>query len=546
MRAALYARYSTERQSEASIEDQLRVCERLAARHEFQVVARFRDAAISGGTIRRPGYQAMLAAARRDEFDVIVAEDTSRLWRLLAEQAPRLAELEDLGIHVVTHDLDTRSESAGVLGAVGGAMAEQYRREIGRRTRRGLEGLVQAGKSAGGRAYGYRSATDAGRVQRVVHEEQAAVVRRIFEAYVAGASAKTIAAQLNRDGVPSPGTTWARKVRRRSAWLASAITGDPARGIGILNNDSYRGRLVWNRCRWIRSAADASRRRCVLNPRSEWIESRDESMRIVSDELWQRVKARQRQRSDLVGSRIKAGLSKRQAATGREPGHLFSGWLTCGLCGSRFTLVNRRSYACASHANGRACSNTLHVRRDIVEARLLKGVRERLSSDEVVTEIERRVRKALAARRKRPVRPARLETLRAEIENLVTAIAGGGLRRSAALGRRLAGLEAELESLEAQARGADQVIAAPVKVDVRGRFKRMLERLPEVLGQEPARARAALREVLSPEIILRPAPGGTYLEAEFGLEMTTPLALAAGASETMVAGAGFEPATFGL
>lgn len=86
---------------------------------------------MSGGTVHRPGYQAMLAAARKHEFDVIVAEDASRLWRNSAEQAQRLAELRDLGIHVVTHDLDTRQESAVLMGAITGAMAEHYRAEIG-------------------------------------------------------------------------------------------------------------------------------------------------------------------------------------------------------------------------------------------------------------------------------------------------------------------------------------------------------------------------------------------------------------------------------
>ena len=93
MRAAIYARYSTEQQSANSIDDQIRVCERLAERHGCTVVERFSDAAISGGTSERPAYQAMLTAARRREFDVIVAEDTSRLWRNMAEQAPRLASV---------------------------------------------------------------------------------------------------------------------------------------------------------------------------------------------------------------------------------------------------------------------------------------------------------------------------------------------------------------------------------------------------------------------------------------------------------------------
>ena len=63
VRAVLYARYSTEKQSERSIDDQFHVCEDVARRHGLTVVDRFEDAARSGGTIKRPGYQRMLDAA---------------------------------------------------------------------------------------------------------------------------------------------------------------------------------------------------------------------------------------------------------------------------------------------------------------------------------------------------------------------------------------------------------------------------------------------------------------------------------------------------
>lgn len=221
LRACLYARYSTDKQSEASVDDQFRLCKRLAEQHGFIVAKRFSDPAISGGTSKRPEYQKMLNAARRREFDVIVAEDTSRLWRLLAEQAPRLAELADLGIFVVTHDLDTRMESSAVLGAVTGAMSEQYRKEIARRTRRGLEGRARKGKSAGGRAYGYRivhtAISDTEIVKEVaVDPAQAEIVVRIFEMYADGISTRAIAGILNAEGVPSPSTTLKRKERRKS------------------------------------------------------------------------------------------------------------------------------------------------------------------------------------------------------------------------------------------------------------------------------------------------------------------------------------------
>ncbi len=118
MRAAIHARYSTEHQSVKSVDDQIRECQAAAERHGFTVIATFSDAAISGGTTARPGYQSMLEAARRGEFDAIVAEDISRLWRNMAEQAPRLAELADIGVEAVTHDVDTRQKSASLMSAV--------------------------------------------------------------------------------------------------------------------------------------------------------------------------------------------------------------------------------------------------------------------------------------------------------------------------------------------------------------------------------------------------------------------------------------------
>ena len=544
MKAAIYARFSTDLQRAESIEDQTRTCERLAERHGFAVVAKFSDAAISGGTANRPGYQRMLTAARAHEFDVIVAEDTSRLWRNMAEQSPRLAELSDLGIAVVTHDLDTRHESAEIMGAVGGAMASAYRREIGRRTRRGLEGLARAGKSAGGRAYGYTSAAVAGKDQRIVDPEQAAVVLRIFEMYAAGSSAKNIAAALNAEGIASPGASWARSQRRRTGWLASAIAGDPTRGTGILNNDQYRGVVIWNRSRWIRSAQDSKKRRMVMNPRSEWVERTDESLRIITDELWQAVKARQRSRQATIGVRVKAGLSRRAAAAGRAPVHLFSGMLVCAECGARFTLVNRRSYGCASYVNGRACSNGRTVRREIVEDRLLADVRASLSSDEVLAEIERKVRKAITAGA--TVKPdlKRVADLKVQVDNIVSAISSGGMRSSPALGRKLSELEAEIERMEAVRPACEPV---PLMADLRRRIKAAVASLPRLLERDPERARAALADAgVGSSILLRQSADGPYLEAEYGLEIQPMRLVSGGMSEIMVAGAGFEPATFGL
>jgi DNA invertase Pin-like site-specific DNA recombinase len=318
MKACTYARYI--KQSENSIEDQVRVYERLAHQHGFELVAGFTDAAVSGGTATRAGYQEMLDAARRGEFDVIVAEDTSRLWRNMAEQAPRLAELADLNIHIVTHDLDTRQESAAILGAVLGASSEAYRREIGPRTRRGVEGRARNRKPTGGRAYGYFAAADTESGDREINPEHAEVVRRIFTMYADGMSPRSIAATLNSEGIPSPGASWNRISRRKKGWMMSVIAGDPTRGTGILNNDMYIGRIVWNRSRWVRSAADSSKRKCIQNPESEWIVHEDERLRIVPQPLWDAAKVRQREQAETIGERVKRGLSRSAAKhVGRGP-----------------------------------------------------------------------------------------------------------------------------------------------------------------------------------------------------------------------------------
>ena len=486
MKAALYARYSTEKQSGASIEDQFRVCERLAEHHGFRVVERFSDAAISGGTAERPGYQALLAGARRHGFEVILAEDTSRLWRNLAEQAPRLAELSDLGVHVVTHDLDTRTESAGMLGAVLGASSEAYRREIGRRTRRGLEGRARQRKPAGGRSYGYIPAALSGTGRIEIDETQAAVVRRIFERYAAGKSPRAIADELNRDRIPSPGANWSRTERRKSGWVASALNGD-GKGTGILHNAVYTGQVIWNRQRWVRSAANSHKRRRVENPQSEWIVHQEERLRVVQQELWERVRARKLERSHDVGERVSRGLSRAAAQhTGRTPRYLLSGLLRCSQCGAVYTIAGAMHYACSTYLSGGlgGCTNGARLHREKAEEGVLAGIRRTFLDPQVLEEAKRRARALIRAStvesKPADANAKRVRALKEEIDNLVSAVAQGALRSSPSIAAKLRGADEELEQLE-------ESLVRPV-----GDVERLLPRLAD----EIERAMLELSETL--------------------------------------------------
>src|ERR1700722_16165881 len=346
MNCAIYARHSTKYQT--SIEVQFQVCEQIAKRHGFTVVARFCDRALSGGTARRSEYQRMLAAARAHQFEVIVAEDMSRLWRNPAEQSPRLAELSDCGILVVTHDLDTREENSDIISAIGGVMNSVARREIARRVRRTLLGMARDGKHAGGQSYGYIPASRSTTREVEIDPAQAAVVLRIFKAYADGHSPRDIANELNRDGVPCARPK--RQERRTAGWDFSAISGNRNRGIGILNNAMYRGERIYNRLRSVRSAADSDDRKYFQNAESDWVVTRFERLRIVPQELWDAVKERQSAQSRLIGDRIKQGLSKAKASrTGAGPKYLASGLLRCWKCGSNYVICGRVIYGCSAN-----------------------------------------------------------------------------------------------------------------------------------------------------------------------------------------------------
>ena len=126
MRAALYARYSTDEQNVASTEDQLRGCRILCERNGFEIVDEYSDPAMSGHESNRPQYRKMIAAAKARGFDVVVAHELSRLSRNEAETHTLREELEWLRVHIVTaiDGINIRIAGMGILFSVRAAMAK--------------------------------------------------------------------------------------------------------------------------------------------------------------------------------------------------------------------------------------------------------------------------------------------------------------------------------------------------------------------------------------------------------------------------------------
>ena len=227
MRVSIYARYSSDLQRAVSIEDQVLVCTERVVREKWTLAATYTDRGISGASHLRPGYQKLLEGARKGEFDIVLAEDQEHV-------ASFFKLMSFAGIRIVTL---TEGEISELHVGLKGTMNALFLKDLADKTRRGLRGRIEQGRSGGGLCYGYTIVENGERGGREIVQAEAAVVRRIFADFAAGKSPRRIAAELNREGTPGPGGR---------PWGDTTIRGHALRGTGVLRNELYVGRLVWN------------------------------------------------------------------------------------------------------------------------------------------------------------------------------------------------------------------------------------------------------------------------------------------------------------
>ena len=539
-RAVIYARYSSDLQRDASIEDQIRVCSEKASREGWRVVGTYTDRAASGASLaNRPGMNALLKAAKSNNFEVALAEALDRLSRDQEDVAGIYKRLSYSDVSICTL-------AEGVVNelhiGLKGTMNALFLKDLASKIRRGQRGRIAAGFAAGGRAYGYqvvRSIDDGGdliRGQRVIKDQDAQIVREIFEAYKNGLSPRTIAAQLNVRGVPGP---------KGGEWNASTINGHRGRRNGILQNDLYRGLLIYNRVRMAKNP-ETGKRISRPNPKSEWVTVEVPQLRIIPDELWERVQAR------------KASYGTRRPETARRPKRLLSGLLVCGECGGSFTIARPGKYGCATHRERGTCSNGRQISVNQLERRVLAGLKQHLCNPELLVEFVREFNLELnrlraAASQANMTTERRLEELQAKIERIVQAITEG--TDSPSLRDTLMRLESEKAAASKslphpKARRRRAPVPRPEIL-----FKKKIATLEEALSSDEKTAAEAgliLRSLVD-HITIRPASGRGALLVEIQAEPAELFVAASGNLPdprdrmiTVVAEEGLEPPTRGL
>lgn len=370
LRAALYGRVSVKRNSKFAADDQLRVCEELCKRNGWRVVAKFKDEGISGGTSRRPAYQALRAAAQRGDFDIVIAEDSKRLWRAQGEQFAVLDEWINLGVDLVTvSGNDSRDPHFRVVISMQGAAAEYELKENRYRIRRGLESRALDGRATGGRVFGYNPAKGS---SVTINREQAVVVRRIFKEYIAGHSPRTIAKNLNADGIASPGAGWEG---RDGKWRQSGVR-------VIVQNPRYVGRVVWGAYKVQRKAGDSSSRKYL--PGDKPIERQRPDLAIIDAATWRAAERR-----------VKAMKEAHKTMGSRPLRHALSGLLKCSECGGSFAIAGGHYYACNANRTGgdHACSVKQRINRHTIESAVFAAVGNELLTPKFLAEFSAWFRK---------------------------------------------------------------------------------------------------------------------------------------------------------
>ncbi|GHA27171.1 resolvase [Devosia pacifica] len=564
MRVALYARYSSDNQREASIEDQFRICREQAKREKWKIVGTYKDAGISGASmILRPGIQSLLQDAQAGQFDMVLAEALDRISRDQADVATFFKHLKFAGVPIVTL---AEGEISELHVGLKGTMNALFLQDLAAKTHRGLRGRVEEGKSGGGLCYGYKvvKQLDARgepiRGGREIDEAEANIIRRVFREFASGIGPRTIARRLNEEGIPGP---------NGKPWGDTTIRGHVKRGTGLINNELYIGRLIWNRLRYIKDPS-TGRRVSRLNPESEWLIREVPELRIVDDALWQAVRDRQAVIADKyanVTEAVRQHHKKNQLNGKRRPQSLLSGLVYCGSCGGPYSLRGAGRFACSNHISKGTCSNSRTIRQEELEERVLSGLKDRMMAPEIAAEAMR----AYAEETNRLNRERRsngdawqveLAKIEKQIAQIVEAIADGMYHPS--MKEKMTKLEARKAELAALLADApeNKPDLLPTASTI---YAKKVAKLTQALNRPAVRQEAAeALRMLIEKIVLTPGQKRGEIDATLYGELgqilawterqalgkasktNTPGGTSSGVLVSVVAGAGFEPATFRL
>ncbi|MEH2562438.1 recombinase family protein [Bradyrhizobium sp. AZCC 2289] len=491
-RAAIYARYSTDLQSERSIEDQFVLCREKAKREQSKVIAEFEDRAKSGvSTHGRDGIKKLMEAAKAGTFDILIVESLDRLSRDQEDMAAIFKKLTFYGIDIISvHEGRADQMQVGVRGIV----SAFYLSDLAHKVRRGAAGNIREGKHAGGLAYGYRT-TPGKPGEWVIDEPEAEVIRSIYAKYASGMRSRQIIDDLNKKGVKPP---------RGEYWQPGALTGSNNRHNGILGNEIYCGRLVWNKVRMLKDP-ETRKRISRPNPESEWHRAEARHLQIITPQQFGEVARIRQERRNLTASHR------------RKPKRLLSGLLRCAVCGGGMSIKGEdrggTRVICTQFHNSRTCANNRTYYLDQIEQAVLSGLRKHLIDPSAIrlflqTYLNERKRLVANANNVRPHLERKLGEIERQIGRLTEALMNSHDPVSQFTGK-ISDLNAMKQQILIELQDLREPVTVSLHPTTQQRYLSVVENLAVAIrdNRMDSEMVAAVRELIDHVIVERTEPG---------------------------------------
>lgn len=339
--AVVYARFSSHKQGEQSIEGQLAAAQAYAAARGYQIIHEYIDRAMTGRNDNRDEFQQMLSDCAKKQFSVIIVWKVDRFGRNREEITFNKYHCKKHGVRVeyVAENMGDGPESV-ILESVLEGMAEYYSLQLSQNIRRGNRENAKKCKFTGGRVpLGYKLDKDH---QFVVDPNTAPLVRRIYAMYAGGQTITEIIAQLNAEGLRTgQGNSYTKNSLRT-----------------ILKNEKYIG---------------------IYDFKNGEIRIENGVPAIVDKEIYFKVQK-------LLSINQRAPAAKWSRAD-----YLLTNKLFCGSCGAQMVGESGTGkggtkynyYLCINHKRGNTCARKA-IRQDWLEPFVLARTKELLMDDEAI------------------------------------------------------------------------------------------------------------------------------------------------------------------
>lgn len=416
-KAVIYARYSSDKQTEASIDAQIRACRDYAARKGFAVGAVYADEAISGKgakTASRVEYQRLLRDAKKGTFDTILIHKYDRVARNVGEHVNLELRLKECGVRLIAVDQDFGdSKEAKIMRTMMWALSEYYIDNLASETTKGLVETAHKALHTGGTPpFGY----DVIDQHYVINELEAAYVRRMYQCALDGVGYTELLAEMEAAGIRG----------KRGAVIRYTQVYE------ILKNERYAGVYLYT--------PHEEEKRADRRTKPNAIRIEGGMPVIISKEVFDKVQE----------------IMRARKRTGAKGEYLCSRIVYCGNCGAKM-------HACTPRKNGHTysiytCSKKCgfgSVRAELVDEAAKMYLHE-LLADEVQREIEKALRQYIRTEKDRvKEHNALVKRQTAEkqkqIDALVDNLASGKLPPEVVgqIGEKIAALKQEIETLSA-------------------------------------------------------------------------------------------------